>query len=82
MKMVLASESQFRKRALTLLGLSYETRPSRIDEKTIRDHNPIKLTRKLAEAKAQKIAEQCPHAVIVSGRCGRGEREENLRKTP
>jgi septum formation protein len=67
MKIVLASESQFRKRALDLLGLSYETRPSRIDEKAIRDDNPMELTRKLAEAKAQKIAEQCPNAVIVSG---------------
>jgi septum formation protein len=67
MKIVLASESQFRKRALDLLGLSYETRPSRIDEKAIRDDNPMELTRKLAEAKARKIAEQCPDAVIVSG---------------
>jgi septum formation protein len=63
----LSSESPFRKRALDLLGLSYETRPSRIDEKTIRDDNPMELTRKLAEAKAQKIAEQYPDAVIVSG---------------
>jgi septum formation protein len=67
MKIVLASESQFRKRALDLLGLSYETRPSRIDEKAIRDDNPMELTRKLAEAKAQKIAEQYPNAIIVSG---------------
>jgi predicted house-cleaning NTP pyrophosphatase (Maf/HAM1 superfamily) len=56
MKIVLASESPFRKRALDLIGLPYETRPSRIDEKTIRDDNPADLTRKLAEAKACKIA--------------------------
>ena len=62
-----ASKSQFRKRAHDLLGLLYETRPSRIEEKTIRDDNPMELTRKLAEAKAQEIAEQCPDAVIVSG---------------
>ena len=67
MKIVLASESRFRKRALDLLGLPYETRPSRIDEKAIRDDDPAQLTRKLAEAKAQKIAEECPDAVIVSG---------------
>jgi len=53
MKIVLASESQFRRRAL--------------DEKAIRDGNPRELTRKLAEAKARKIAEECPDAVIVSG---------------
>lgn len=67
MKIVLASESQFRKRALDLLGLVYETRPSRIDEKAIRDDDPAELTRKLAEAKALKTAEECPDAVIISG---------------
>jgi septum formation protein len=67
MKIVLASESQFRKRALDMLGLAYEIRPSGIDEKTIRDHNPSDLTRKLAEAKARKVAGECPDAVVVSG---------------
>ena len=67
MKIVLASESPFRKRALDLIGLPYETRPSRIDEKAIRDDNPAELTRKLAEAKARKIAAECPNAVVVSG---------------
>ncbi|MGC1450178.1 MAG: Maf family protein [Candidatus Sulfotelmatobacter sp.] len=67
LKIVLASESPFRKRAMDLLGLPYETRPSRIDEKAIRDDDPTRLTRKLAEAKAHKIAEECPDAVIVSG---------------
>jgi septum formation protein len=67
MKIVLASESQFRKRALDMLGLLYDIRPSRIDEKTIRDDNPAELTRKLAEAKARKVASECPDAVVVSG---------------
>ena len=67
MRIVLASESPFRRRALDLIGLPYETRPSRIDEKAIRDDDPAQLTRKLAEAKARKIAEECPGAVIVSG---------------
>jgi septum formation protein len=67
MKIVLASESPFRKRSLDLIGLPYETRPSHLDEKAIRDDNPAQLTRKLAEAKARKIAGECPNAVIVSG---------------
>jgi len=67
LKIVLASESPFRKRALDLIGLPYETRPSRIDEKAIRDDNPAELTRKLAEAKARKIAAECPNAIVVSG---------------
>jgi septum formation protein len=67
MKIVLASESQFRRRALDLLGLAYEICPSGIDEKAIRDNNPAELTRKLAEAKARKVASECPEAVVVSG---------------
>jgi septum formation protein len=67
MRIVLASESEFRKRALDLIGIPYESRPSYIDEKAIRDDDPAQLTRKLAEAKANKIAAECPDAVIVSG---------------
>lgn len=67
MKIVLASESPIRKRALDLLCLPYETCPSRIDEKAIRDSDPARLTKKLAEAKARKVAEQHPDAIIVAG---------------
>lgn len=67
MKIVLASESPFRRRAMDMLGLPYETRPASLDEKTIRHDDPAELTRKLAEAKAWKIAEECPDAIIVSG---------------
>jgi septum formation protein len=67
LKLVLASESQFRRRALDMLGLAYEVRPSRIDEKSIRDADPAGLTRKLAEAKAWKVAAEVPDAVVVSG---------------
>jgi septum formation protein len=67
MKIVLASESEFRRRALDMLGLAYEIRPSGIDEKAIRDNDPADLTRKLAEAKARKVAGEYPDAVVVSG---------------
>ena len=67
MRLVLASESPFRRRALDMLGIAYEVHPSRIDEKAIRDADPAGLTRKLAEAKAHKVAEECRDAVIVSG---------------
>jgi septum formation protein len=67
MKIVLASESPFRRRALDMLGLEYEVSPSRIDEKAIRDENPLELTRKIAEAKARKVADSYPDAVIVAG---------------
>jgi septum formation protein len=67
MRIVLASESQFRRRALDMLGLAYEICPSGVDEKAVRDNNPAELTRKLAEAKARKVASECPDAVVVSG---------------
>jgi septum formation protein len=67
MKIVLASESPFRKRALDMLGLAYEVCSSRIDEKSIREVNPAELTRKLAEAKARHVAAQYPSSIIVSG---------------
>jgi septum formation protein len=67
MKIVLASESPFRRRALDILGLTYEICPSGIDGKAIRDNNPADLTRTLAEAKARKVASERPDAVVVSG---------------
>jgi len=67
MRIVLASESFSRKRAMDLIGVKYEVRPSAIDEKAIRDPDPTALTRKLAEAKARKVAEEFRDGVIVSG---------------
>jgi septum formation protein len=67
LKVVLASESQSRRRALDILGLSYEIRPSTIDEKSIRDSDPAALTKKLAEAKAWEVARDLVDAVVVSG---------------
>jgi septum formation protein len=67
MRIVLASESLSRRRALDLIGVNYEVRPSAVDEKAIRDSDPLALTRKLAEAKAYKVAEEIRDAVIVAG---------------
>jgi septum formation protein len=67
LKIVLASESPFRRRAMDMVGVPYETRAANIDEKAIRDDDPAQLTRKLAEAKAWKVAAEYPDAVIVSG---------------
>jgi septum formation protein len=67
MRLVLASESQSRRRALDLLGIAYEVHPSAIDEKSIRDPDPAALTQKLAEAKAWKVASAFEDAVIVAG---------------
>lgn len=67
MRIVLASESASRRRALDILGLKYEVRPSRIDEKAIREDDPQKLARKLSEAKAHTVAKTTPDAIIIAG---------------
>jgi predicted house-cleaning NTP pyrophosphatase (Maf/HAM1 superfamily) len=54
MKVVLASELQSRKRALNILGLTYEVHPSTIDEKSFRDSDPVALTKNLAAAKGSQ----------------------------
>lgn len=67
MQLVLTSESPPRKRALDMIGVAYETCPSRIDEKAIRDDDPRRLAQQLAEAKARHVARQDPAAIIISG---------------
>jgi septum formation protein len=67
MRIVLASESQSRRRALDILGIAYEVHPAAIDEKSIRDTDPAALTKKLAEAKAWKVVSALQDAVVVSG---------------
>ena len=74
MRIVLASESPFRKRAMDLVGVPYETCPSAIDEKAFRHDDPAVLTRTLAEAKARKVAAGalgCGHRVGRRGGCAR-----------
>jgi septum formation protein len=67
MRIVLASESPSRRRALDILGIVYEVRPSHIDEKAIRHDDPYQLTRLLSETKAMKVAEDVRDAIIVAG---------------
>ena len=66
MRIILASKSQFRKHALEVLGLSYETVPSNFDESTIRNKNPNKLAQMLSEAKSKKIGENHSNSIIIA----------------
>ncbi|MGL5831402.1 MAG: Maf family protein [Candidatus Altimarinota bacterium] len=66
MRIILASQSPFRKHSLDILGLVYETIPSDIDESAIRHQDPHQLAQMLSQAKAQKIAEQNPDAIIIA----------------
>jgi septum formation protein len=65
-RVILASQSPFRKRALDVLGVPYDAIPSRIDEKAIRDKNPLVLAEKLARAKATAVGEAHPEAVVIA----------------
>ncbi len=66
MKIILGSQSPFRRHALDILGLEYDTIASNIDESAIRHEDPIELAQMLSRAKAQKIGEDHPDSVIIS----------------
>jgi MAF protein len=67
MRIVLASQSVRRGRALEMLGLPYEKIPSGFDESCVEDPDLAQLARKLAEAKARAVGERERGAIIVSG---------------
>ena len=69
MKIVLASQSPFRKHALNVLGIDYETIPSNLDESSIRHDDPHILARLLSEAKSKKIGEGHPDSIVIAADC-------------
>jgi len=66
MKIILASQSPYRKHALDILGLEYETIPSDIDESAINHDDPNELAKLLSKAKAQKIGDENPDSIIIA----------------
>lgn len=66
MKIILASQSPFRKHALEVLGLEYKVIPSNVDESSIRHKDPSELAQLLSKAKAKKIGEECKDAIIIA----------------
>ncbi|MEK7496986.1 MAG: Maf family protein [Patescibacteria group bacterium] len=67
MKIILGSASKSRQSVLDKLGLTYEVKPADIDEKAIRDNDPIKLTMTLAKAKADALVSKikCDEPTIL-----------------
>jgi septum formation protein len=65
-RLILASQSAHRKKALEILGLDFDCIPAHIDEKAIRHDNPIKMAQLISEAKALEIAQR-ESGVIISG---------------
>ncbi|MCW8108710.1 Maf family nucleotide pyrophosphatase [Alteromonas ponticola] len=63
--LILASSSPYRRQQLTSLGLQVESVAPKIDESVLSAEHPQILAERLAQAKAQKIAQQYPDAVII-----------------
>ena len=67
MKLILASESPYRKELLERLNLNFDSQPAHIDEESIWDNDlsPSEVARELAKRKAQKIFETNKDSVII-----------------
>lgn len=65
-RIVLASQSEHRKKAMNLLGLTYECIPANINEKSIRHPDPLKMALMISEAKALALAQK-EKGIIIAG---------------
>lgn len=65
-RIILASQSTVRRRAMDILGLSYECIPANIDEKAIRHSDPLRMALMISEAKALSLAGK-EEGVIIAG---------------
>lgn len=66
-KIILASQSPYRKELLQRLGISFETVRSDFDESPLKKEikDPVTLTRELALAKAKVVYQQRPDAIVI-----------------
>lgn len=64
-RLVLGSSSKPRQKLLTSLQIPFDVASPDIDESPLPDETPTQLVLRLAEAKARKIAETFPEAVII-----------------
>ena len=65
MRLILASKSPRRKRALEIFGFKFAVEPAHIDEKSVQGGNLEERTRKIAEAKAHVVAEKHPDDAVI-----------------
>jgi len=65
MKIILASASPRRLEMMQWLGLPFKSISPELDESRIRDNDPVGLTIKLAEAKAQAVANNLKNALVI-----------------
>ena len=62
---VLASTSPYRRQLLERLRLPFEVQAPKVDETALRGETPMATARRLAGAKARRIAENFPHAIVI-----------------
>ena len=65
MDIILASTSPYRKRLLQRLGLAFHCLPPDVDESPLQEETPQAMARRLAQAKAQAIADIHPQALVI-----------------
>lgn len=63
--LVLASTSRYRRELLARLGLAFETVAPRVDEAALPGESPAQTARRLAAAKAEAVAAQCPSHWVI-----------------
>src|SRR5215467_15606686 len=64
-QLILASASPRRRELLAQLAIPFTIMPANIDESVMPGEGPWAYTRRVAYAKAQHIARQCPTAVVL-----------------
>lgn len=67
MKIILASQSPRRAKALRSLVINFEIIPSEFDERAVKESSPAELVRRLSLEKARVVAKKYPEALIIAG---------------
>jgi septum formation protein len=66
-QIILASQSPQRRSLLQSLGVAFEVVPANLDEKAVVASNQPERARFIAQAKAQKVQQLYPRAIIIAG---------------
>jgi septum formation protein len=65
MRLILGSQSKGRREVMERMGMSFTVMPADIDEKLIRNDDPVELTRAIAHAKADALLVRIQEPVIL-----------------
>ncbi|MDD9911507.1 MAG: Maf family protein [Alphaproteobacteria bacterium] len=65
-RLILASQSPRRKDLLAKLGVAFEVQSADVDESSVKGETPLAYCRRVAKAKAEKIHQQNPDAIVIA----------------